>query len=495
MDERERDPIRKSSPTTESERFVAELCEGTFLRLWSYPCVYQDKGVSQTGEGKELCDLLVVFENHILIFSDKHCVFPSTENSELDWSRWYRRSVLAAEKQLRGAERWVKDHPDRIFVDRACKQRFPVSIPSFADAKYHLLVVAHGSVQRTRQALGGTGGLVVTNMLAEDDLLKKPFTAGELCPTKTFVHIFDDASLPIVLRSLDTITDFVDYLAAKEELLRSPIPLLARSEEDLLAAYLPNVGPFGQRVFAVELTSEGIQIDEGQWQQLEASGWWKHEQELNDLSYAWDRMIDASATNTLDDRRWFAYPHDSFSDSELILRFMAREGRVRRRTLGRMWLEGLTKSTPTDTYTRCLVPSDADETCWIFLFVPRLASMTYEEYRERRAAILETECRLLKHRHPSATDIIGIAGEAGFNHVDRSEDLMYFNARIWSAEDAQTAGELHRKRRPVESQMIFPAEYNERPPEFLQTLARKVADGPCPCGSGEIYAQCPCRTT
>lgn len=124
-------------------------------RLWSYPCVYQDKGVSQTGEGKELCDLLVVFENHILIFSDKHCVFPSTGNSELDWSRWYRRSVLAAEKQLRGAERWIKDHPDRIFVDRACKQRFPVSIPSFADAKYHLLVVAHGSVQRTRQALGG----------------------------------------------------------------------------------------------------------------------------------------------------------------------------------------------------------------------------------------------------------------------------------------------------------------------------------------------------
>lgn len=490
MRDRKANPIRKSPPSTESERFVADLCERTFLGLWSYPCVYQDKRANQIGDGKELCDLLVVFENHVLIISDKHCGFPASGNLDLDWSRWYRRTILAAAKQLRGAERWVKEHPARIFVDRKCEQAFPVSIPAPDEAMYHLIIVAHGSLEPANQALGGTGGLVVTNRIAGEDLLKQPFTAGELDPGKTFVHIFDDRSFPIVLESLDTIPDFVEYLAAKEALLRSPIPVLARSEEDLLATYLTNCDPEGRRVFAAELTNEGMIVDEGEWQQLAASGWWQHERDLNELSYVWDNLIQTSATNTLDDRRWFAYPHDSFSDSELILRFMARESRVRRRTLGRMWLEGLAKSKPGETYMRCLVPPDVDETSWLFVFVPRLSSMTYEEYRERRGAVLETECRLLKHRHPNVKDIVGIAAEAGMSHFDRSEDMMYFNARIWSEEDKRTAAELSHKRRTVSSSVIVPAEYNERPPEFLERLISSVYEGLCPCGSGEIYAHC-----
>ena len=490
MDERESNPIRKSPPTTESERFVADLCDRTFLGLWSYPCVYQDKGASQTGEGKELCDLLVVFEGHVLIFSDKHCVFPRSGNPDLDWSRWCKRSVIAAAKQLRGAERWIKAYPSRIFVDRACKQRFPIEIPAQETATYHLIVVAHGSVTATRQALGGTGGLVVTNTIEGEDLARKPFTAGELDSSKTFIHIFDDQSLPIVLGSLDTIVDFVEYLAAKETLLRSPIPVLARSEEDLLAVYLANIDATGHRAFALELTQEGIVADEGEWNQLASSGWWQHERDLNDLSYAWDSMIQSSASNTLDDRRWFAYPHDTFGDSELILRMMARESRVRRRTLGRMWLESLAKSKADETYMRCMISSDPNDTQWLFLFVPRLDSMTYQEYRERRAAVLELECHLLKHRHPSASDIIGIAAESGLSHIDRSEDLMYFNARLWSDEDERRAAELHRERREVSSSMIIPAEYNERSPEFLAALIRSLHEGPCPCGSGMNYAQC-----
>ena len=490
MHHRKTNPIQKSPQATESERFVAELCGRTFLGLWSYPCVYQDKGAKQTGEGKELCDLLVVFENHILIISDKRCAFPSTGNSDLDWARWYRHTVLAAAKQLRGAERWIKEYPGRVFVDRQCTQRFPVRIPSSDEAMYHLIIVAHGALQRTTETLGGTGGLVVTNTVVGDDLVKQPFTAGELDREKTFVHIFDDRSFPIVLESLDTIVDLVEYLGAKQALLRSPTPVLARSDEDLLAEYLPNLDLSGRRVFAVEVTDEGVIVDDGQWEQLAASGWWKHEQELNELSYVWDEMIQASATNTLDDRRWFACPHDAFSDSERILRFMAQESRVRRRTLGRMWLEGLAKSQPGETYMRCLVPSGSEETNWIFVFVPRLSTMSYEEYRERRAAVLETECRLLKHRHPGVKHIVGIAGEAGLNHLDRSEDLIYFDARIWSDEDERTAAEIHRQRRAVSSSIIMPAEYNERPAVFLHGLISHLYDSPCPCGSGEIYAHC-----
>src|SRR5438477_13146594 len=50
---------------TAAERYLAELCRRSFLSLWSYPAVFRDQGHrGGNGDGKEVCDLLVVFENH-----------------------------------------------------------------------------------------------------------------------------------------------------------------------------------------------------------------------------------------------------------------------------------------------------------------------------------------------------------------------------------------------------------------------------------------------
>ena len=57
-------PIVKSPGVTPTERLLAELCERSFLRLWSYPNPYKD-------DGKEFCDLLAVFEDHVFIFFDR----------------------------------------------------------------------------------------------------------------------------------------------------------------------------------------------------------------------------------------------------------------------------------------------------------------------------------------------------------------------------------------------------------------------------------------
>lgn len=61
-------PIEKSFGQTSSERYLATICEKTFLSLWSYPNLYREPG-------KELCDLLVVFDRHLIIFSDKDIAF------------------------------------------------------------------------------------------------------------------------------------------------------------------------------------------------------------------------------------------------------------------------------------------------------------------------------------------------------------------------------------------------------------------------------------
>lgn len=88
--------IQRSGGITPSEQYLKKLCDHAFLSLWSYSNIYRDQGPGD--QGKELCDLLVVFENHILIFSDKYVNFPSSGNIRLDWGRWFKRAVYASAK-------------------------------------------------------------------------------------------------------------------------------------------------------------------------------------------------------------------------------------------------------------------------------------------------------------------------------------------------------------------------------------------------------------
>jgi hypothetical protein len=78
--------IKKGEGVTAAERYPKRLCDRSFLSLWSYPGLFRDqKGPG--GQGKELCDLLVVFEDDIILFSDKDCKFPCTGDTDVDWRR------------------------------------------------------------------------------------------------------------------------------------------------------------------------------------------------------------------------------------------------------------------------------------------------------------------------------------------------------------------------------------------------------------------------
>lgn len=74
-----REQIVRSSGTTDSERYLSWLCGRTFLSLWTYPGLYRDQRArGASTDGKEPADLVVVFENDVILFSDKHCDFPLT---------------------------------------------------------------------------------------------------------------------------------------------------------------------------------------------------------------------------------------------------------------------------------------------------------------------------------------------------------------------------------------------------------------------------------
>ena len=66
-------PIERPEGVTDAERSLKRLCDRSFLSLWSHAGIYRDQGKVGKGHGKEVCDLLVVFEDHIIIFSDKDC--------------------------------------------------------------------------------------------------------------------------------------------------------------------------------------------------------------------------------------------------------------------------------------------------------------------------------------------------------------------------------------------------------------------------------------
>lgn len=74
--------IVRSIGVTDAERYLNRLCDRTFLSLWAYPGIFRDQG-----GGQEICDLLVVFGDDIIIFSDKDCEFPDSGNLDRDWSR------------------------------------------------------------------------------------------------------------------------------------------------------------------------------------------------------------------------------------------------------------------------------------------------------------------------------------------------------------------------------------------------------------------------
>ena len=213
-----RPPVVKAEGVTVSERYLAKLAERSFLNLWSYPSPYRDQKQSGGGDGKELCDLLVVCGPYIVIFSEKNIEWP---NGELNvaWSRWVKRAVRDAAKQVKGAERWITSFPDRIFLDRDCNVPFPINLPQPEDRIVHRIVVVRGAANACKEYFsGGSGSLIIKPSIKQSEHWSsetgkvQPFCIGDIDPSSSFVHVVDDVALEVIMRELDTIRDFTDYL-------------------------------------------------------------------------------------------------------------------------------------------------------------------------------------------------------------------------------------------------------------------------------------------
>lgn len=446
-----REAILRGGGGTQSEQYLAKLADRSFLNLWSYPNVFTDKRASPTGDGKELCDLLVVCGDHIVIFSDKTIAWPDGD-VDLAWRRWYRRAVHKSLGQIRGAQRWITQFPERIFVDAACTQRLPIQLPPPERRKVHGIVVALGAGEACRDYFGeGRGSLMVVPGIRGDNHFEgegvQPFVVGDIDPDGPFVHVLDDATLDIVMGELDTISDFTSYLTKKEALVRSGRLLSAQGEKELVAQFMTKMNAAGEHDFVRPDGSPWAENDHvtyagGHYAALQVDSRYIAKKQADKISYLWDALIQTFTDHMLAGTSIIpAGQKTELSDHEVGIRHMTLLPRFIRRMHGAGVAEVLEKGKATDRYMRAFLPPPEAPSDTAFFFmtlkVPNIQLKGgYEQYRAVRRNMLEAYGLTLLHRNPQLKRIIGIATEppsAATNSQGSSEDLIYMEPPPWTA--------------------------------------------------------------
>jgi len=190
-------------------------------------------------------------------------------------------------------------------------------------------------------------------------------------------HVFDEVALDEVLTTLDTVADFCGYLEKRERFFRRIPSFCAPGEEDVLAFYLRNsVANSDEHDFIVEDGVSGVALDE------DFGRWWAGSEQrasraiADGVSYCWDRLIEKFTHHMIAGTQYF--PTDGgIQRGEALVRWMAREDRVRRRMLARALLDAMETQTPGKVRRKLILPMRPGDSHWVFLVLPRPGGTSY----------------------------------------------------------------------------------------------------------------------
>ncbi len=434
--------IEKSQGQTPSERFLMDLCDKTFFKLWCYANPYKS-------DGKELCDLLGVFENHVFIFFDRESkIFNNPEsNILLIWERWKREVIEKQIKTADGAKRYISQSPNQIFLDAKGTIPFPIKIPS--DVQIHKIIVAQGAKEACEEFSDENvyGSLAVSYCDEPSKDYSFPFLIH--LDRKEPVHVFDSHNLEIILSELDTIYDFTAYIIAKE-LAISQLDLLSYcGEEDLLAHYFNNYDS-SERKYLIGTKDKGvngISIGEGEWKYFVVSERYKLRRKANEASYLWDEIIQRTCQNALDGT--LGGTGDIFNYTSAVNE-MAMEPRFIRRFLSEAIINAPQKiPEQKHGFWRMLSfrHSFFEDKGYVFFLFKNFDMVVehYDEYRLIRQKMLEIACGVAKNKFSSLKKIIGIAFDSTKFHEIISMDLLLLNCEIWTDEQKKRFVEENNK--------------------------------------------------
>ena len=374
---------------TPSEKFVASLCEQSFLRLWTHP---NPKGKKD----KELCDCLVVCGPHIVIISVKENEYKDTGN-KTGWERWRKAAIEKSAAQIWGAERWLDTVNEIVRHDGRT-----ITLPKKDERQYH----------RVSVSLGGRGHV--------------PLKLGDL--GNGFIHVCDEYSVGIIFCALDTITDFVEFLKASESLVTNGVKLMFAGGgiEDLVALYLSHGRSFNLKADTHEQPDRLILHDD-LWKGFsESDEYAAIQRDLND-SYIWDRLIEHYASDLLTNGMFDMHSRE-VTDNQFALVTMALQPRAHRAVLAESFIEFL--ENPESKVASRAVQGYA-ETAFVFL----IGKSSDREYRVRE---LFLRCLVIRGRLTGVTTVVGIATDrSGTSEVGYSSDLAYIHMPEWTSESEE----------------------------------------------------------
>lgn len=453
--------ITKSSGVTETERMLAEFCERSYLKLWSYPNPYK-------GDGHELCDLLAVFGDYVFIFSDRSNQLPvdSEKDPQIIWDRWKRNVVERQIKTAHGAERYIRSGRS-IFLEAKAITPFPITIDP-QKVIIHKIVVAHGAKEACeRFSEQNIYGSLAINYCETDSQSTQPFQID--IDKNNPVHIFDSHNLSIVLGELDTVSDLSRYLDEKICAIKKFDALFYCGEEDLLGHYLlnydkeskkHNIGPRQDDV-------NTVMIGEGEWHDFIKSDIYSNTKKENQISYFWDELIQRTCQNALEGT---LRGNSNILQEESAIFEMVKEPRFIRRALVdkiKRAVVGFPDHSEKLTRQVTFLPSYVPDVGYVFfqLRVPE-AYRSEHDYLDKRRALLEIACGAAKNKFPHLTKVIGIGMDAPkFAGEINSEDFILMLCEIWPDEKRMYYEELNQDWKFFETPQL--KQYSEHVNEFV----------------------------
>lgn len=505
-------PLHKEEGITPGEKELNRLADASFFGLWSYASVQREVTEGGRTFSQEVTDLIVVFGKEVILFSEKDIQFQEIDDISLAWKRWFGKSVEKSVDQLRGAERKIKSGQYRLFLDAARTQPFPFDLTA-PDLRVHLVAICRNSFKAAKRHFAkfelpdatesSTGSLAFASPMRTENMLANPFWIGDFDPGKTFVHVFDEQSVKLLLTELDTAADFINYLTVRERAIRKGQVSLIYGEEDFLAVYLASMGKngFGDFVPTAPMPENAIpSIEEGMWITFRQTVLYEIHLELRKTSEVWKRLAHDFAHGVITATVGEA-SEESLEIHERAVRAMASENLASRAALGHALIEKH-NAVPSQRRSSRIIPSLSNpDRLYIFVFIPMQQShASYEDYRLERRAYMNMYANAAQLKFPGYSEIV-VLGADTKGSVITSETLLVVEGSPQMSEETKAEIQKMMEEHKVLTDLASPRPATYRPTitdlgSFEESMRpRSKPPGPnklCFCGSGKKYKKC-CR--
>lgn len=412
--------MKQSTGINRSEEKINRYCHSLFLNLWTLQNPYKEVG-------KELCDTLIICDDKVVIFSVKNSKFMDAselkgvekmstdiqnekyEKLKIEWDRWYKKAVEKSKKQLLGAEKWLRTNPEEIYSDVRCTKKIPLlKIPD--NPKFYLVAVADGLSNFIKNSLGEDLGTFALS--SQEPMMQGPgFIKSDINKGGSFVHVFEEDAIDILFDEFDTISDFLDYLDAREGFWRS-IDVVNRlvtvvGEEEFVGLYFQS---YNQANNKYEITlhdeSEGkdystIAIDRGFWDNY-VNKIKPDRQMQNKDSYIIDEYVYHYGRAILNNKLDITTDH-TYKDIVQVLKLIVLESRLARRGITEMIKRGINMhiaDTKRSVMYKNFLLSDREKgTAYVFLQIrPYLNFKSPKEYLDFQMLCFQDQALLLRER-------------------------------------------------------------------------------------------------